>query len=360
VRQALVFALLSSPLAAGQLSYSSFVAPTAVPFTTTVSLPQFDPALGFLRSAELRCSAGVLGTIGLENLSGTGSLSLEFTPIAMVTTSCNGVNTLAANPAWETSPYTTLLPFDGNLDYAGISGATFTIPLSYGSGAPTQQAIILNAATLALFSSAPSTPGSVTVSVDAWDATQITGYPDNPPPNYSALLGTAAQAMITITYNYDGTGAKFCGTGLTWNPSPCPCGNAGQFANGCGNSFNAAGASLDVVGTASLSADSVALNAAGLTNGLTIFVQTDAYQYPGATYGDGVKCFSGNLVRLGQRLPAAGAATYPTSPQQPVSVRGQVLQPGPRYYTATNRNAASYCTPDTFNATNSVAIYWQP
>jgi hypothetical protein len=45
---------------------------------------------------------------------------------------------------------------------------------------------------------------------------------------------------------------------------------------------------------------------------------------------------------------------------QSVSQRGQVQQPGSRYYQAWYRNAAAYCSPGTFNLTNGLDVTWTP
>jgi hypothetical protein len=197
----------------------------------------------------------------------------------------------------------------------------------------------------------------VTIEVRAWDASQFSSAPAKQLDLVTAL---EVRATIEITYEFDGTGAKFCGTGATWNPVGCPCGNPGSGSNGCANSLNAAGASLDATGNALLSSDTFALHAAGMGTGSALFVQSTDFHYPSVPYGDGARCFSGNLIRLGMVPSAGGAAVYPSAQQAAVSVRGQIGAPVARYYTVYYRNTAPFCTSEFFNATNSVAAYWEP
>ena len=80
----------------------------------------------------------------------------------------------------------------------------------------------------------------------------------------------------------------------------------------------------------------------------------------GATFGDGLRCASGAIVRLGSMTNLAGASQYPTAGNPSVSVRGQVTAPGIRDYQVWYRNAAAFCTPSTFNLTNGFEVTWSP
>jgi hypothetical protein len=81
----------------------------------------------------------------------------------------------------------------------------------------------------------------------------------------------------------------------------------------------------------------------------------------GVTFGDGLRCAGGTIVRLGTKTNVAGASQYPSGNDPPISVRGQVpLAGGVRTYQAWYRNAAPYCTPSTFNLTNGIEVQWTP
>lgn len=144
----------------------------------------------------------------------------------------------------------------------------------------------------------------------------------------------------------------------------CPCGNDGADASpaGCLNSLGIGGV-LSATGNASLSSDTVVLQASGMTNGLCVFFQGTDRSYTDTDVpllGDGLLCVGGSIARLGTRAPAGGAAQYPGPGNPTLSVRGDVLVPGTRVYQVWYRNAASYCTSATFNTTSAAEIVWAP
>jgi hypothetical protein len=63
-------------------------------------------------------------------------------------------------------------------------------------------------------------------------------------------------------------------------------------------------------------------------------------------------------VRLATIANAGGFSRFPVAGGPTVSVRGQVTSPGVLNYQVWYRNAASFCTPSTFNLTNGVEIVW--
>lgn len=77
-------------------------------------------------------------------------------------------------------------------------------------------------------------------------------------------------------------------------------------------------------------------------------------------FGDGLMCAGGQILRLGSKINAAGASHYPQQGDQPLSVRGMVAPGMVVNYQCWYRNAASFCTPQTFNLTNAVQVQWTP
>ena len=142
---------------------------------------------------------------------------------------------------------------------------------------------------------------------------------------------------------------------------PCPCDNAGDLGHGCANSTNAAGALLAVTGQTD-PVDTIHLNATLMpTTASAIFLKGDANASGGISFGDGVRCVDGSLIRLGTLTSVAGACSYPTGAQTAVSVRGATpIGSGlVAYYQTYYRNAAStFCPPETFNVTNGFIITW--
>jgi hypothetical protein len=158
-----------------------------------------------------------------------------------------------------------------------------------------------------------------------------------------------------------GQGMPFCagdGTG-----TPCPCGNnspAGQN-RGCLHSFGV-GALLAGSGSVSLSADTLTLLGSSMPNSSALYFQGTTQQSggAGAVFGDGKRCASGSIIRLGTATNVGGNSQYPFGGNPPVSVRGMVTVPGIRTYQIWYRNAAAFCTPSGFNLSNGLQITWTP
>jgi DNA-binding beta-propeller fold protein YncE len=145
----------------------------------------------------------------------------------------------------------------------------------------------------------------------------------------------------------------------------CPCANSGAAGHGCGNSATANGALLSARGSVTPDAsgtDTVVLTASGVPTGsMVIFLQGSTPIANGATYGDGVLCLDGTLVRLGVATSSSGTAEYPAPGQPSISHRSAIeLGTGLlRYYQTYYRDLdQSFCTPSTFNVTNGIEIGW--
>ena len=78
----------------------------------------------------------------------------------------------------------------------------------------------------------------------------------------------------------------------------------------------------------------------------------------GALFGDGLRCVSTNIIRLGVAINASGSSGYPQPGNPPVSVRGTITAPGTRYYQVWYRNTAPYCSAAGFNFTNGLQVVW--
>ena len=77
-------------------------------------------------------------------------------------------------------------------------------------------------------------------------------------------------------------------------------------------------------------------------------------------FGDSLLCAGGTLLRLGTKMNAAGSSQYPSGTDALISVQGQVTSPGLRTYQVWYHDAATYCTPSTFNLSNGVLVVWTP
>ncbi len=151
------------------------------------------------------------------------------------------------------------------------------------------------------------------------------------------------------------------GTAFCFGGSGCPCGNASSTIShsGCANSL-ARGGKLVATGTARMSDDHLILAAISVPAlGTTQFIERDAQHNGGigSASGDGLRCLSGRIVRVGMKT---GNAVYPESGDVPVSLRGMAGAGRTLYYQALYRDDASFCTPSPYNSTNALAITWQP
>jgi hypothetical protein len=152
--------------------------------------------------------------------------------------------------------------------------------------------------------------------------------------------------------------AAFCfGDG---SGTACPCGNAGLIGRGCANSVNASGGRLLVTGNPSVAADTVSLIGDGMPSSSALYFQGTSQQSGGAgiAFGDGLRCVGGSIIRLGTKNNVAGTSTYPVAGDASVSVRGAVSAGNVRMYQVWYRNAAAFCTANTFNLTNAVEVTW--
>ncbi|MCY2960558.1 MAG: hypothetical protein NTY35_10375 [Planctomycetota bacterium] len=156
-------------------------------------------------------------------------------------------------------------------------------------------------------------------------------------------------------------GVAFCaGDG---GGTACPCGNASApGANeGCLNSLGTGG-KLVASGDASLSFDTLTLSGAQMPNSSALYFQgtTSAGGGAGTVFGDGLRCASGTVVRLGTKTNAAGSSQYPVGGDLSISAKGLVTAPGSRTYQVWYRNAAAFCSVSTFNLTNGWRTVWSP
>lgn len=163
-------------------------------------------------------------------------------------------------------------------------------------------------------------------------------------------------AAERLAITSDAPGTAFC-----FGEGGCPCGNTSSTISrsGCANSL-ARGGKLVATGTARMSDDRLILATVSVpVLGMTQFIEQDAQQNGGlgTASGDGLRCLSGRIVRIGMKT---GNAVYPASGDTPVSLRGMAGAGRTLYYQALYRDDASFCTPSPYNSTNALAITWQP
>ncbi|MCY2961488.1 MAG: PQQ-dependent sugar dehydrogenase [Planctomycetota bacterium] len=141
----------------------------------------------------------------------------------------------------------------------------------------------------------------------------------------------------------------------------CPCGNSGTAGNGCANSINSNGGNLGSTGSASISNDSLVLLGTGMPNSSALYFQgtTQVGAGAGSVFGDGKRCAGGSVVRLGTKLNSVNQSAYPEILDVGIAIKGMITSgPQTRTYQVWYRNAATFCSVDTFNLTNGLSVVW--
>jgi len=161
-----------------------------------------------------------------------------------------------------------------------------------------------------------------------------------------------------------GPGVAYCfgdGTGTA-----CPCGNNNDGSiggAGCDNGVFASGAQLGGTGVASLSNDTLVLQAINLEpNNSGLYFQANNDLSPGNVWGDGLQCAGGQLKRLGVRFADASGASNTSGFAQSISVKAGNIVAGDtkRYQLWYRTTIAPPCGlgVNDFNSTNGYAVTW--
>ena len=116
--------LIAGSLFGAQITNSSTVSVQPTNWATNFMIPQFDPTLGTLTSIMFDLTGTVEGLAQVENLSTTGGANITTNLATVVTLLLPGGVSMIVNPlASVTDSYGT---FDGNVDFGGTSGRTYT------------------------------------------------------------------------------------------------------------------------------------------------------------------------------------------------------------------------------------------
>jgi hypothetical protein len=212
-----------------------------------------------------------------------------------------------------------------------------------------------------------------------WDDDAVLDYPDaiannlGPTPydvSFAITDGTnTVQLPAQMIHAFDIVWAKFTvgTTGTVYcsgdgSGTACPCGNAGAAGSGCASSVSAIGAHLGATGIPSIASDSFVLLGSNMPNSSALYFQGTAQTAggAGAVFGDGLRCASGSVIRLGTKTNTGGASSYPAAGDAAISVKGMNGAGVMRGYQVWYRNAAAFCTVSTFNLTNGMAATWVP
>ena len=89
-------------------------------------------------------------------------------------------------------------------------------------------------------------------------------------------------------------------------------------------------------------------------------VSTEVPAQANGVLGDGIFCIGGTIVRLGTKANVGGASQFPDVGQIPIATRVSAVAGQTSYFTIWYRNAATFCTPATFNDSNGWRMTWTP
>lgn len=175
--------------------------------------------------------------------------------------------------------------------------------------------------------------------------------------------GTNSGAVTVFAGRMFDTAIEYCaGDGVAIT---CPCGNASEPGRmqGCSNSTGIGGM-LRASGVASAASESLMLEVSGLPlEAPVLFFQgtTRTGGGAGVTFGDGLLCAGGALLRLGTHLCVQGHAQHPGLGATPLSASGEIAANGygTRHYQGYYRNLAGACGSG-FNMTNGASVTWVP
>jgi hypothetical protein len=133
----------------------------------------------------------------------------------------------------------------------------------------------------------------------------------------------------------------------------CPCANGGSSGTGCANSTGG-GARLAAFGNAVVGADTVVLTARQCPPSAPGLFFGGPSAIAAASFGDGLRCVGGGVVRLGVVTTSASGVAQSTVP---LSTREGLGGGELRHYQFWYRNVAGPCG-QRFNTTNALSIQW--
>jgi hypothetical protein len=164
------------------------VPPTATNFTTTVSVPRFDPAFGTLTGVRVDLAASVQGSFQFENLDASPAAVTGTTRVRVDVFRPDATLLVSAQPARTTTDSVT--GFDGVIDFGGTSGRTL---LNLVGSDAASVSLPPPASDLTLFTG----PGTLDLQVTGTGTSTAGGT-----ANLATVFNTSAAATLTVTYTY--------------------------------------------------------------------------------------------------------------------------------------------------------------
>jgi hypothetical protein len=332
-------------------SFYATVEPSAAPFHAQIDVPHFDPSLGTLIEARIVLTPHFVAFMKSENTDTTSPATVTLLFAGGLALNRGGSALANATSGGYVSQF--LLPFDGSLDFTGVSGLSQNVHDDLTT-------------TVSILPSSPE-----------FDA--FVGLPGGGQPEHLELNGaldpqcepignpmlvfesrTAMGPEVTITYVYSTSGSSYCpGDG---SATACPCGNSGLAGHGCSSPGTVNGALLSGTGDAALSGDTLTLTATDLPQSTQlILMQSETGMYQGAPFGAGVRCVTGTMVRIAAFSAGTSTTFGPSHGDPSISVAGSIPPGGgTRYYQVSYREPPGACNGSAINFTNGWRVAWRP
>jgi hypothetical protein len=172
---------------ANTVTYSGSIALSRTNWTSSVSVPKFDPALGTLNSIEFTLDGFVDGSASFENKNGPVTVKMHLQ--AQETLYRPDFSTLVVTiPVAMTSDAVT--GFDQTIDFGGTSGRTYSLLSASASNSFTTTSVLDEALFTGL--------GNIVLPVDA----QGTSFGSGSGSMVLRFI-TSASAKATVTYDYN-------------------------------------------------------------------------------------------------------------------------------------------------------------
>jgi hypothetical protein len=185
---------------------------------------------------------------------------------------------------------------------------------------------------------------------------QPTGASLTPPCNIVVVPGADPLPVTAVCFGDGSQGS-----------TPCPCANSGGIpGHGCENMLLTGGGRLQGTGVPSVTNDTLQLVATSLRPSASVLffqaaviVPHPTFGTPGTSFGNGLRCIGGSIVRLGAVQAQNGNAWHGNPPF--ISVAGGASAFEALYYQAWYRDAPAWCPQGgPWNLTNALRIVWQP
>lgn len=382
-----LLALLTTTLAnsnalAQQICHVATVPSATTNWSTTVSVPKFDPATGILTSMTFTLDGKATGAAKFESLdAGPATITMNFQS-TLTLTRPDATVLVVAIPVQQFVD--NVSAFDGVIDFGGTSGKTYpnvvaTQSANFNSPPPASDLVLFTGLgnivlpISAVGSSNGSGAGNLLLQFNQMaEATVTVCYNYTPDCNHNGIpdaqdiLGGAPDANTNgVPDECEPSTTRYCFGDGSGNGGPdCPCGNStpGNL-NGCLNSTGLGG-NLSASGIPSVSNDTLLLTASQLPLSVHSFFFQGTAEFAGgqgAPFGDGFRCVGGTIVRMGKILTPSvpgNTVVYPFPGDPPISVEFSIPAGASRFYQLWYRNFQGGPCGLYFNTTNGVRVVW--